>query len=232
MNTAVGPDPTEITLSLDTAPADEPLVDSVYRTLRDAICDGRLEPNRRLAQHPLAEHLGTSRTPVRDALQRLAQEGLVRSVSFRGFVVSEFSTREVLDIYELRLALEPVALGLAAANYTRLDSAKLMHLCDETDATDVTDVARLYALNAEFHCALVEPCTNRLIVRMLDQLWQMPSSLRLFHAQSAQGDALKESVVEHREIVEAADADQAVERLERHIRRAQRETILALSEQD
>lgn len=233
MSTEIEQEPTELALTLGTAPADEPLVDSVYRTLRDAICDGRLEPNRKLAQIPLAEHLGISRTPVRDALQRLAQEGLVRAVSFRGFVVSEFSAREVLDVYEVRIALEPTAVATATGNYTRLDIAKLKDICDETEATDVSDVARLYALNGEFHRALVEPCANRLLVRLLEQLWQMPSSLRVFHAQAALGTALKESVVEHRAIVsaiEADDADLAVERVRAHIRGAQQETIDALAE--
>ena len=234
MSTAPEQDPPDLALSLEAAPADEPLVDSVYRTLRDAICDGRLEPNRKLAQIPLAEHLGISRTPVRDALQRLAQEGLVRAVSFRGFVVSEFSAREVLDVYEVRVALEPMAVQAATGNYSRLDIAKLTHVCDETEATDVRDVARLYALNGEFHRALVEPCANRLAVRLLEQLWQMPSSLRVFHAQAALGTALKESAVEHRAIVgaiEAGDPDVVVDRVRQHIRRAQQETIEALAEQ-
>ncbi len=226
--------PAPLDLTLAAARDDEPLVDSVYRSIRDAICDGRLEPNRKLAQIPLAEHLGISRTPVRDALQRLAQEGLVRVVSWRGFVVSDFSARDVLDVYEVRLALEPLAVSEAVGRYTRMHLAKLSDICDETADTPVEEVSRLYELNGEFHTALVAPCDNRLAVRMLEQLWQMPASLRVFHAQAALGTALKESVVEHRaivEAVEAADADLAVERVRQHIRRAQQETIEALGDQ-
>ncbi|MCD6725872.1 MAG: GntR family transcriptional regulator [Solirubrobacteraceae bacterium] len=229
----VDDEPLPLDLSLDGAEADEPLVDSVYRALRDAICDGRLEANRKLAQIPLAEYLGISRTPVRDALQRLAQEGLVRAVSWRGFVVSEFSARDVLDIYEVRIALEPLAVGDAVPRYTRMDVARLADNCASLAATPVEDVGRLYDLNSEFHRELVAPCDNRLLVRLLDQLWQMPASLRLFHAQAALGTALKESVVAHRGIVaaiEAGDVDLAVERTREHIRRAQLETINALDE--
>jgi DNA-binding GntR family transcriptional regulator len=227
-------DPAYLNLSLTDAPADEPLVDSVYGILRDAICDGRLGSNRRLAQIPIAEHLGISRTPVRDALQRLAQEGLVRSVSFRGFVVSEFSTRQVLDVYEIRRLLEPLAVRSATAEYTGMDIAKLNHICDETQSTSTKDVARLYALNAEFHRALAAPSSNKLVVRLLEQLWQMPSSLRVFHTQATLGTTLKVSSKEHRGIVRAIEEGQSPESIaglvQEHIAKAEQETIDALDE--
>ena len=224
-----------VELSLDRSRGDEPLVDSVYHALRDAICDGRLVANQKLPQIPLAEHLGISRTPVRDALQRLAQEGLVRVVNYRGFVVSEFSAREVIDVYQVRLALEPMAAAEAFPHFTRMDLARLDDICEQTDVTDVSEVGRLYTLNSDFHHALTEPCPNRVAVRMLVQLWQMPASFRMFHAQAAVGLALKQSVVEHRTILEAVEAGEpaaAVERLEAHIRKAQQETIAALGDAD
>ncbi len=223
----------KIDLSLDGSRGDEPLVDAVYHALRDAICDGRLEPNQKLPQIPLAAHLGISRTPVRDALQRLAQEGLVRAVSFRGFVVSEFSAREVIDVYQVRLALEPLAVGEALPHYSRMDLAKLGDICDRTEATDVSQVDELYSLNGDFHRTLVEPCPNRVAVRMLTQLWQQPSSLRMFHAQAALGTAMKDSVAGHRDIlaaIEESDHDLAIARVSEHIRGAQQETIVALGE--
>jgi DNA-binding GntR family transcriptional regulator len=222
-----------IELSLDKVQSDEPLVDSVYRALRDAICDGRLVPNQKLPQIPLAQDLGISRTPVRDALQRLAQEGLVRAVSYRGFVVSEFSAREVIDVYQVRLALEPMIVGDAFGKYTRMDLAQLDDICDRTEATDVAAVDELYALNGDFHRALIEPCPNRVAVRMLRQLWQLPSSLRMFHAQAALGTAMKSSVAEHRAILAAiggGDRDLAIETVADHIRSAQQETIVALGD--
>jgi DNA-binding GntR family transcriptional regulator len=217
---------------LDLSTGDEPLVDSVYRSLRDAIIAGRLEPNRKLAQIPLAEHLGISRTPVRDALQRLAQEGLVRTVSWRGFVVSAFSARDVLDIYQIRLGLEPLAVEEAlGVGYSRLLIAQLMDNCEETAAKKGDEVGPLYDLNRQFHLMLVEPCPNRVMVRMLDQLWHMPASLRLFHAQAMMADALKQSAVEHREIVEAIEADErkrVLQLVRAHIQEAQQQTIRAL----
>lgn len=212
----------------------EPLVDTVYAALRDAICDGRLAPGQKLPQIPLAAHLGTSRTPVRDALQRLAQEGLVRAVSFRGFVVSEFSVREVVDIYQVRLALEPMAVREAMPHYTRMDVASLYDICDRTESTDESDVVALYDLNADFHKTLIGPCPNRVAVRMLTQLWQQPSSLRMFHAQAAVGAAMKSSADGHRAIVQAVeqgDAERVVDLVTTHIEDAQQETVTALGEE-
>ncbi|MBS1676538.1 MAG: GntR family transcriptional regulator [Actinobacteria bacterium] len=223
----------EISLTRNGSESDEPLVDAVYNALRDAICDGRLASNQKLPQIPLAEHLGISRTPVRDALQRLAQEGLVRAVSFRGFVVSEFSTREVLDVYQVRIALEPMAVGEAFPSYTRMDLARLGDLCDRMQSTDVADLSDLYALNGDFHRVLVEPCPNRVAVRTLTQLWALPSSLRVFHAQASSGVAMRDSVGEHRQILaalEKGDRDLAVKRVEAHIRKAEKDTIAALDE--
>jgi DNA-binding GntR family transcriptional regulator len=227
---AVGALP-EISLARDGFDSDEPLVDAVYDALRDAICDGRLVSNQKLPQIPLAEHLGISRTPVRDALQRLAQEGLVRAVSFRGFVVSEFSSREVLDVYQVRVALEPMVVGEAFDGYSRMDLAKLDDICDRMQSTDVADLSELYTLNGDFHRALVEPCPNRVAVRILTQLWALPSSLRMFHAQASSGVAMRDSVGQHREILaalEAGDRELAVSRVEKHIRRAEDDTIAAL----
>lgn len=217
-------------LSLDRPNGDEPLVDVVYTELRDAICDGRLEANQKLPQIPLAKHLGISRTPVRDALQRLAQEGLVRAVSFRGFVVSEFSAREVLDVYQVRLALEPLAISEAFPFYSRMDIAAMWDICDKAAATDPTEVKTLYELNSDFHMELAQPCPNEVLVRMLRQLWQLPSSLRLFHAQAHLTSAMKATDDEHRavlEAIEAGDRDLAVKRITEHIRTAENDTLRA-----
>lgn len=155
-------------------------------------------------------------------------------VSFRGFEVSDFSAREVIDIYQVRLALEPVIVGEALPHYSRMDLAELEDICDRTDAIDTEDVNSLYALNADFHRKLIEPCPNRIAVRILTNLWQQPSSLRMFHAQANLGTAMKSSTAEHRQIVEAissGDSEIFLKRITDHIRDAQTETIEALAEQ-
>ena len=83
-----------------------PLSEHVYQVIRDAICDGVIKEHDHLVQNQLAEQLEVSRTPVRDALLRLAQEGLVRAVSARGFVVKALTPSDILEIYEVRTFLE------------------------------------------------------------------------------------------------------------------------------
>jgi DNA-binding GntR family transcriptional regulator len=223
----------EIKLARGALDQDMPLADAVYTALRDAICDGRLEPNMKLPQIPLADHLGISRTPVRDALQRLAQEGLVRAVSFRGFVVSEFSSREVLDVYQVRIALEPMVVREAFSHYSRLTLAEMGDICDRMEATDPADLTELYDRNGAFHRTLIDPCPNRVAVRILNQLWQLPSSLRMFHAQASNGLAMQSSVAGHRAILEAiesGDKSLAVKRVKEHVQDAEKETIRVVDE--
>lgn len=209
-------------------------MDAAYKVLRDAIVDGRLAGGQRLPQIPIAEQMGISRTPVRDALQRLTQEGLVRTVSFRRFEVTGFSAREVIDIYQVRSVLEPFTVGASLPHYTRVTLAVLEDICDRTEAASGDDdVSLLYELNAEFHRALTEPCPNRIAVRILTQLWQEPSSLRLFHTQASLGAALKRSSDEHRLITEAirsGNEDLVIKRVTDHILAAEQETLDALDE--
>jgi DNA-binding GntR family transcriptional regulator len=201
----------------------EPLVDEVYRTLRDAIFDGRLQPDQRLTQIPLSEHLGISRTPVREALLRLSQEGLVRAVSFRGFAVSPTSSREIFDVYAVRLPLELAGARPAVGKHTAAQLAELRANCEATRrATSAASVAEVFDLNRAFHMGLIAPCENQILIRMLDQLWSLPSSLRVLHQQIAVEDntVLRRSIVEHEailEALEAKDVELVAERLTAHL---------------
>lgn len=95
-----------------------PAREAAYAALRQAILEGRLEPGERLVERDLAATLGISRTPVREALQKLEQERLVRKTPRRGMVVAGFSTREVNEIYQIRSALEGLVTSLAAERCT------------------------------------------------------------------------------------------------------------------
>ena len=92
----------------------QPLREAVCETLRDAIRKGILEPGERLMEVQLAEELGISRTPVREAIRKLEQEGYVIMMPRRGTYVSDISTNDVKEIFEIRSALESLATGLAA----------------------------------------------------------------------------------------------------------------------
>jgi DNA-binding GntR family transcriptional regulator len=192
----------------------------VYQELREAICDCRIPPNQRLVQNALADQLGISRTPVRDALSRLVQEGLVYPAPVRGgFIVKEFTPHAVLEIYDVRLALEPVAARSATGNHSGAEIAEMRDLNEAIEISSLESVSEQYALNERFHGLLIQPCGNEIMKRMLAQLWQLPSSLRMYHFQ-ASDEEHEITVVEHAGIIEALEsgtADVVVERVEEHI---------------
>lgn len=214
-----------MTLSVDAAVGGN-LADRVYRELREAICDARLGAHERLVQNALADQLGISRTPVRDALLRLAQEGLVKALPWRGgYAVSEFTSEEVLHIYDVRLGLEPLALRQAVGRHTRAQIAHLRDLDALIADEPQSSVAEHYQLNQQLHAGLVEPCDNDLLKRMLEQLWSMPSALRMYHHQVAGGHGVDPAGLQHDAIidaVEAGDGDTAEARLREHLETARR----------
>ncbi len=205
------------------------LAERVYDELRAAICDYRLAPNQRLVQKALAAQLGISRTPVRDALLRLSQEGLVRTTPWRGgYLVTEFTEHEVIQIYEVRLALEPIAAELAAGTHSAVQIARLRETNGSIAGAPADAVAEHYELNRAFHAAVVEPADNAILRRMLDQLWSMPSSLRMYYHQVATGDSVQAMAAEHAAIIEAlelGDGTLARQRVHAHISGARQDAL-------
>lgn len=195
----------------------------VYRELREAICDYRIPPRQRLVQNALAEQLGISRTPVRDALARLVQEGLVDPAPVRGgFLVREFTPHAVLEIYDVRLALEPIAARGAAGRHSGAQIAEMRDINAAIGSATAGSLSEQYALNERFHALVIEPYENEIMKRMLAQLWQMPSALRMYHFQ-ASFEERDVTVDEHAAIIDAletGDAATAVARIEDHIRGA------------
>lgn len=208
---------------------DEALAERVYRALREAICDFRLPPNGRLVQNALADHLGISRTPVRDSLLRLAQEGLVRALPWRGgYVVSEFTAREVLDIYDVRLPLELLGTREAVGRHTPTQIAMLRELNAQLKAGAAGPVSDEYRLNLDLHSEIIAPSENVILKRMVRQLWTMPSSLRMYHLQVNVGERVDQMAGEHDGIIdalEARDVELTVARLQAHIEGAKRHAL-------
>ena len=119
---------------------------------------------------------------MRDALLRLAQENLVRAVGARGYIVHALSERDLLDIYEVRLTLEIQGALLALPNFDAADLRRLEAVNDNINEPDYHDTDS-YELNREFHIAVLEPCPNRLIVKILRDMWGLPVSRRIFRRQ-------------------------------------------------
>lgn len=145
-----------------TATIAENAADHVHSQLRDAILSGQLRPNHRLVEVTLADELGVSRTPVREALLRLRQEGLV--VQSHGWLVRDHDPAEVLEYLEARAALESATAGLAAR---RIDEAQLTELRSILDEMEDRSRSRreVNSLNSRFHALIAEAGGNVVLTK-------------------------------------------------------------------
>jgi DNA-binding GntR family transcriptional regulator len=196
--------------------------DFVYESLRDAISDGRIAVGERVREEEIARNLGVSRTPVREALQRLHQRGALVFGAGRGLVVAQLSHNQVLQLYAMREILEGSAARFAAQHATAADVAILYRLQKEL-AEAKPDALLLVTLNRRFHQAIYEAAHNQYLMQTLDMLHE---SFALLHNATFRVPTRRaESDEEHRRIVvaiEKRDPDAAEEAAREHIRQAQR----------
>jgi DNA-binding GntR family transcriptional regulator len=208
-----------------TAPLDNrTLREQVIDHLREEILSSRLEPGTELGEVALARSLGISRGPLREALGQLTAEGLVTMVPRRGAVVTRLTRQEFIDAYQVREALESLAMKLAVPRLTAEEKARLHEMCAvmERAAAD-GDTVRFFAVNREFHDLLVGASGNRKLEAVHSQL--IAQMGRLLNRSAELRGGLEQSASEHRAILAAIDADDAplaVRLLEEHIEVPQR----------
>jgi DNA-binding GntR family transcriptional regulator len=207
---------------LDVAPIQAPSVVSLaYERIRALILGGGVAPGTRLGQVELAERLGVSRTPVREALRRLAAEGLVEFQDQRGFRVAALEIDDVLRRLEVRLLLEPGAARLAAERADEEDLA-LLEAAIEREGRART-AAGAHDASRDFHLLLAAAAHNRELVATLESLWLIEVGRRLLARRRAAPSWQENDVAEHREILEAlraGDGHRAADLVERHVRAA------------
>lgn len=189
-----------------------------YDQIRALILSGEMQMGARLSQLDLAEHLGISRTPVREALRRLAGEGLVDALPQRGFRVADLGMGAVMRRLEVRLLLEPGAAALASERAQPDDLAALRAAIQlEAAATApeaIHDASRL------FHLSLARATHNLDIVGTLDALWIVEVGRRLLAQRADEPDWKGADVREHEQIlaaVEARDGARAERLMREHI---------------
>jgi DNA-binding GntR family transcriptional regulator len=206
----------------------KPLGDEVYETVKSAILKGELPPGHRLVEEQLAEQLGASRTPIRQAIHMLFRENLVQQLPKAGFVVQGLSLEDIEEILDLRCVLESHAARKAAENITDKALADLNRLNEAFGKSiDKSTHSRLAELNTDFHYALYELAQserlNRLIRDLHDHLYRYRVALLRLK------DMARTSYQDHQEMISAmADRNpNLTEQLVRqHIEKG-KDTILA-----
>ena len=194
--------------------------DFVYQSLRNAIWEGRFARGERIREEDLAKSLGVSRTPVREALQRLQQRGLLVTSPARGLAVAQLSNKQIFDLYAMREILEGSAARLAAQHATDAEIQLLYRLQKQLSIEGHEPLA-LVNLNRRFHQHIYGAAHNEYLVYTLEALGDSMALLHnlMFRMPSRVG----QSDIEHLEIVQAIekhDADRAERAARRHIQQA------------
>lgn len=179
-----------------------PLRDVVFNTLRQAILKGELEPGERLMEIQLADRLGVSRTPIREAIRKLELEGLVLMIPRKGAEVAKISEKSLRDVLEIRRSLDALAIELCIERMSEEDIQSL---------TDAQEVFRQSVENSEpmtiaendehFHDVIYNSTNNQRLVQMLNNLREQMYRYRLEYIKDA--DKRQILVLEHDQILKA-----------------------------
>jgi len=190
------------------------LADKAYHAIRGLIVSLELAPGTVIDERSLIERLEIGRTPVREALRRLAHERLVEVYPRRGMFVTGVDVRELARLSEVRVVLEPEAARLAAERATEADRAELSALIEELDAGG----SELMGLDERIHRAVYRAAHNDLLEATLEQYYVL--ALRIWSIALDRAYELEEAVEAHRALLEAindGDGERAAETMRAHV---------------
>ena len=208
--------------------------DVAFRFLREEILSGALEPEQRLTPAALAERLGTSMVPIREALMRLEREGLVEVTPYRSVRVAPMSIADVVELFSVRAVLEGHAIRLAGAN----EGARLAHHLEQInarlgEAAGRNNYAELSEANWEFHRFVLSRASNFHLERLLEDIWAKCSRYRAgFRLIEGRDKAVQR---EHADIIDAVrrgNGDEMEAACRRHILNAGHELRLYLEAEE
>lgn len=210
----------------------------VFERLRRSILEGEYGPKERLIEEQLAERLGVSRTPIRQALTMLEAEGLVEIVPNKGAMVCSFSVEDVWDIYDLRAVLEGHAARRGAGRIREDEVERLRSLADEMEGLagrypdHEEETRRLVVLNQEFHGTIVAASRNKRLAVLLRRTVEIPLMFKAFYWYGPHERTISNHY--HRQILgalESGDADRAEIVMREHVYEGRDFVIKALREE-
>lgn len=196
-----------------------PLRDVVFNTLRKAILTGQLKPGERLMEVHLANRLGVSRTPIREAIRKLELEGLVIMIPRRGAEVARITEKSLKDVLEVRRALDALSVELACERITKEDMERLWGACQEFErAAKGKDASIIAKADVALHDIIVEATGNLRLTQLVNNLSEQMYRYRFVYIkEESKHDML---VAEHREIYESIasrDRERAARAAKLHI---------------
>lgn len=181
-----------------------PLRDVVFQTLRQAILRGELKPGERLLEVQLAEKLGVSRTPIREAIRQLELEGLVLMIPRKGAEVAQITEKSLRDVLEVRKALEELAVSLACDRMTAEELKSLKRAAKAFKASlDYRDVTKIAAADVGFHDIIYQATGNERLIQLLLKLREQMYRYRVEYLK--QKEVYEVLLQEHDKIVETIE---------------------------
>lgn len=208
----------------------KPLRELVLEAIREAIKNGALKPRERLMEIQLAEELGVSRTPIREALRKLELEGFIVMVPRKGAYVADISFKDIADVFEIRTALEGLAASLAAERITDEELEEMERLLvEKAEAITRQDFNLLVAVDTKFHETIYTASRNQRLSTIINNLREQ---IQRYRATSLSFPGrMQQSLQEHRSIVEAIqsrDSQVARQVVQEHIENAEHYMIEAI----
>ena len=205
-----------LTLNMD---AYLPLRDVVFHTLREAILKGDLKPGERLMELQLAAKLGVSRTPIREAIRMLEQEGLAVTIPRRGAEVAKMTEKDMQDVLQVREALDELAASIACALITEEEMEQLEQAAkDFEEATATKDVKRIADTDMVFHDIIYQATRNPKLVNILNNLREQMYRYRVEYLKDEQNYPVL--LKEHREILagfKERNKDMVTDSMRKHV---------------
>lgn len=207
-----------------------PLRDVVFNTLRQAILTGEMKPGERLMEIHLANKLGVSRTPIREAIRKLELEGLVIMIPRRGAEVAQITWKNLKDVLEVRKALDVLAIELACERMTQEELQKLCKACEAfKDATKNGDLRKIAESDVALHDIIVYSTRNNRLIQLVNNLSEQMYRYRFEYIKDvSQHERL---VKEHNDIYESIlkkNKKAAADAVRRHIDNQEEAIIVQL----
>ena len=180
----------------------KPLREIVYEELKRQIMVGEIAPGTRMMEVELAEEMGVSRTPVREAIRKLEKEGLVTIEPRRGAYASDISAKDMVDILEVRQDLEGMAAGIAAQKITDDSRIELENIARKyKESVDREDIEQIIRNDEAFHKYIVGLSENKTLIKMVSQVQELALRFRYIYYEDF--SRFKNQPSEHQAIVDA-----------------------------
>lgn len=208
----------------------KPLRDVIFDTIREAIIAGELKPGERLMEVQLAEKMGVSRTPVREAIRKLELEGLVDMVPRKGAHVAELSIKDIMDVLEVRSSLDGLASSLSAERITEEEIKELKHIYGQfVNYVEKENLQGSIKKDVEFHDVIYRSSRNEKLIQIANNLREQVHRFRIIYLKGYSSP--KEIIKEHQDIIDAIssrDTLTAQKLAEDHIRKQEEAIIKAV----